>query len=85
MTNSIIFRTPDGAEDASQYPILFAALLESTEVEWTPDDLAKLASKNLIRVLKEVENFRDEMQDMKPFQDWIPASDYLESEKQCKS
>jgi hypothetical protein len=32
--------------------VLFAALLESEEMEWTEEDLAKLASKNLIRVFK---------------------------------
>ena len=36
----------------SKYPVLFAALLESEEMEWTEEDLAKLASKNLIRVFK---------------------------------
>ena len=46
------FRTPEGAEDVSKYPVLFAALLESEEMEWTEEDLAKLASKNLIRVFK---------------------------------
>ena len=46
------FRTPEGLEDVSKYPVLFAALLESEEIEWTEEDLAKLASKNLIRVFK---------------------------------
>ena len=40
-------RTPEGVEDISKLPVLFAALLENEDVEWTDEDLAKLASKNL--------------------------------------
>ena len=58
---SFFSSTPEGAEDVSKYPVLFAALLESDDVEWTEEDLAKLASKNLIRVFKEVEAIRRQL------------------------
>ncbi len=49
-------------EDSSKYPNLFAALLEDTTFEWTEEDLGKLASGNLIRVMREVEAVRDSLQ-----------------------
>ena len=74
--------TPTDAEDVSKYPLVFAVLLEQG---WTEDDLAKLASKNLIRVLKEVESVRDELAQMSPMQNWIPEEDVEPSEEQCSS
>ena len=87
---SIIFlfhisRTPEGLEDISKLPVLFAALLENEDVEWTEEDLAKLASRNLIRVLKQVESVRDDLSQIPPYQDWIPDEDILSSEKDCRS
>ena len=41
-----------GLEDVSKYPHLFAELIRRN---WTDDDLRKLAGKNLIRVLQQVE------------------------------
>jgi len=77
--------TPEGVEDVSKYPVLFAALLESEEMEWTEEDLAKLASKNLIRVFKGVEAIRDELAQVPPFQDWIPQVDIFPEEKTCST
>lgn len=51
--------TPQGLEDVSKYPILFAQLFG---VGWTVDELTKLAGGNLLRVLNEVEAIRDKMQ-----------------------
>lgn len=48
---------PLGLEDVSKYPNLFAELLKDTS--WTQDDLTLLAGKNILRVLKSVENVRD--------------------------
>lgn len=48
-----ILRVPQGLEDVSKYPYLFAELLESDR--WSEEDIAKLAGKNLIRVFKQVE------------------------------
>jgi len=40
---------PAGLEDVSTYPVLFAALLERG---WSEEDCAKLAGKNVLRVLR---------------------------------
>ena len=45
---------PQGLEDTSKYPVLFAALLERG---WSEEDCAKLAGKNTLRVLREVDGF----------------------------
>jgi membrane dipeptidase len=45
---------PEGLEDTSKYPVLFAALLERG---WSDEDCAKLAGKNTLRVLREVDGF----------------------------
>ena len=55
--------SPDGLENVSKYPNLFATLLEQN---WKESDLGKLASGNLIRVWKEVEAVRDNLSDEKP-------------------
>lgn len=44
---------PDGLEDVSCYPALFAELLDRG---WSEDDCALLAGGNLLRVLREAEN-----------------------------
>ena len=75
-------RTPEGLEDVSKLPVLFAALLEDG---WTEDELGKLASENLIRVLEKVEEVRDELSAEEPFQEWIPSSDLSSDEKKCVS
>ena len=77
-------RTPVGLEDTSKYPNLFAALLEDKEVYWSRQDLGKLASANLIRVFKQVENVRDALKMEQPYQDLIPVQD-LPQNKQCFS
>jgi len=56
-----IDRTPVGLEDVSKYPDLFVDLIRSSEHKWTDRDLAKLASKNLLRVMRAVEKLRDKM------------------------
>lgn len=56
-----IDRTPVGLEDVSKYPDLFVDLIRSSEHKWTDRDLAKLANKNLLRVMRAVENLRDKM------------------------
>ena len=74
--------TPTNAEDVSKYPMVFAVLLEQG---WTEEELGKLASGNLIRVLKEVERVRDELAQMSPMQNWIPEEDVEPSEEKCTS
>jgi membrane dipeptidase len=43
---------PEGLEDVSKYPVLFAALLERG---WSEEDCAKLAGRNSLRVLRDVD------------------------------
>ncbi len=49
-------RTPDGLEDVSKFPNLFATLIETGR--WSESDLEKLAGRNALRVLQEVEAVR---------------------------
>lgn len=49
-------RTPEGLEDVSRYPYLFAELLK--DPSWTEVDLKKLAGGNFLRVFREVEQVR---------------------------
>ncbi|KAL9696707.1 hypothetical protein quinque_016286 [Culex quinquefasciatus] len=68
---------PQGLEDVSRYPYLFAELLVSEK--WTEEDIAKLAGRNLIRVFKQVEQVRDQLeaQGMLPIDQSIPPEDIL--------
>ncbi|KAK9888933.1 hypothetical protein WA026_001152 [Henosepilachna vigintioctopunctata] len=49
---------PQGLEDVSTYPNLFAELIGTGK--WNVEDLKKLAGLNFLRVFKEVEKVRDE-------------------------
>lgn len=49
-------RTPEGLEDVSKYPELFAALLK--DPSWSLQDLKKLAGLNFLRVFKRVEQVK---------------------------
>lgn len=64
--------------------MLFAALLES-DVEWTDEDLGKLASGNLLRAMKEMEAVRDSLSGEAPHQGWIPSEDFEPDETSCMS
>ncbi|MCP3804530.1 dipeptidase [Allokutzneria sp. A3M-2-11 16] len=50
---------PEGLEDVSGYPALIAALLERS---WSPEDCAKLASRNALRVLRDAEQVAARLQ-----------------------
>ena len=56
MTPSLSHRLPEGLEDVSRYPHLFAELL--TDPTWSEEDLKLLAGKNLLRVMRNVEKVR---------------------------
>ncbi|HKN53819.1 MAG TPA: dipeptidase [Amycolatopsis sp.] len=45
---------PQGLEDVSKYPVLFAALLERG---WSDEDCAKLAGRNTLRVLRDADTY----------------------------
>ena len=73
---------PEGLENVSKYPNLFAVLLEQN---WTEDDLGKIASGNIIRVWKKVEEVRDMLKAENPKQNWIPKKDLEEEDVACAS
>lgn len=54
---------PEGMEDVSGYPLLFAELIRRG---WTDEDLAKLASLNFLRVLRSVEETARRLQAARP-------------------
>ncbi|XP_064118560.1 dipeptidase 1-like [Macrobrachium nipponense] len=66
-------RTPDGLQDVSKYPELFATLLE--DPSWSLQDLKKLAGLNFLRVFKRAEQVRDELAAEKPSEEIIPIHD----------
>jgi len=63
---------PEGLEDVSTFPDLFAELVRRG---WSDEDLKKLAGENLLRVLEKAEEFRDSQADAEPIDDWIEESD----------
>ncbi|XP_042208577.1 dipeptidase 1-like [Homarus americanus] len=65
--------TPVGLEDVSKYPELFAELLK--DPSWSLQDLKKLAGLNLLRVLRRVEQVREELAGEKPSEEIIPIHD----------
>ena len=76
---------PVDLPDVSHYPDVFAALIEHSAYEWTDEDLGKLASGNIIRVMREVELVRDVLQlEKKPDNTWIPDED-LGTDSGCTS
>jgi membrane dipeptidase len=54
-----------GMEDASTYPALFVELARRG---WSQQDLEKLASRNLMRVLKSAEEYASTQRDLSPFE-----------------
>ena len=72
---------PEGLENVSMYPNLFAVLLEQ---DWTEEDLGKIASGNLLRVWKKTEEVRDMLKNEKVRQNWIPKQD-LKDDIDCQT
>ncbi|XP_008193877.2 dipeptidase 1 [Tribolium castaneum] len=60
---------PQGLEDVSSYPTLFAELIGTGK--WSVEDLKKLAGLNFLRVLQDVEKIRDEFKkaNIPPYED----------------
>jgi len=80
-----INQPPVDLPDVAFYPRLLQALVESKEIEWSDEDLGKLTSGNLIRVFREAEEIRDEIQGREADNDWIPAGDLVSSDAGCMS
>eukprot|EP00095_Tigriopus_kingsejongensis_P003335 maker-scaffold512_size150869-snap-gene-0.24 protein:Tk03335 transcript:maker-scaffold512_size150869-snap-gene-0.24-mRNA-1 annotation:"dipeptidase 2-like" len=72
---------PQGSEDVSKYPNLFAKLLE--DPKWTPEDIKKIAGKNILRVMEEVELVAAKMRNSPPNDENL---DYCKivGEKHCR-
>ncbi|KAI9030834.1 renal dipeptidase family [Phycomyces nitens] len=58
-----IERTPEGLEDVSKYPALFAELINRG---WTDKELVGLAGKNFLRVWRHVELVRNQLSEELP-------------------
>lgn len=56
---------PVGAEDVAGYPALFTELARRG---YTREELEKIASRNMMRVLRAAESTRDAMRDVMPFE-----------------
>lgn len=82
-------RTPTDLKDVSQYPDLFEKLAEDGNgwKPWTARELQNLAGKNIIRVLMEVENVREEMKNNLPVESLIPTAELLlvEPDQSCRT
>lgn len=65
--------TPHGLEDVSKYPHLFAELI--SDPAWSDEDVRMVAGGNMLRVLREVENTRDnwKLADITPLEAIKPA------------
>uniref|UniRef100_A0A182WEK1 Dipeptidase n=1 Tax=Anopheles minimus TaxID=112268 RepID=A0A182WEK1_9DIPT len=81
-------------DDVSKYPDLFDMLADgvfknaTTFAPWTREELRKLAGENLLRVFREVEQVRDSMVDVEPYEDLIPYQDFVDAgvaEQPCMS
>ena len=56
---------PVGAEDVAGYPALFTELARRG---YTQEDLEKIASRNMMRVMREAERVRDAMASVPPYE-----------------
>ncbi|XP_071512537.1 uncharacterized protein [Panulirus ornatus] len=67
-------KLPNGLEDVSRYPHLFAELLSDSS--WSIEDLKMLAGQNLLRVMRDVEKVRVEMskQRVAPYEEEVPPN-----------
>lgn len=70
---TLLSSVPQGLEDVSSYPTLFAELIGTGK--WTIEDLKKLAGLNFLRVFQDVERVRDEFKKAKvpPYEDVLLA------------
>lgn len=82
LIKSFYFSTPIGLEDASKYPVLFAELIGHG---WSVEELSKLASGNILRVLSEVEAIRDKKREDEIFPGEDILSNRFENPFKCQS
>ncbi|KAL7297297.1 hypothetical protein TKK_0009694 [Trichogramma kaykai] len=79
-----ISEPPVGLEDVSKYPAIFDRLYKHREDElaWTKDDLEKLASRNMLRVLERVEKVSETESKTTPLEDVISVDELKFAQKQ---
>ncbi|XP_043099136.1 dipeptidase 1 [Puntigrus tetrazona] len=65
-------RVPVGLEDVSKYPDLVAELLRR---KWSEDEIRDALGRNLLRVFREVEKVRDDLNGTKPDDKPIPLKE----------
>lgn len=65
-------KTPTGLEDVSKYPNLFAELIRR---KWSDSDLIKLAGKNILRVMRDVEKVKKDMLNVPVYEDQVAEKD----------
>jgi hypothetical protein len=75
-------RLPIGLEDVSKYPTLFTALIDDSSHSWSDEDLGKLASGNILRVMTDAENVRDALKYEQTDQEGIEKGE-LEGHEEC--
>jgi len=63
------FSYPDGLQDVSRYPYLFAELHRRG---WTDDELKNVAGRNLLRVMRETEDVARNLNGVYAQEDWVP-------------
>ncbi|KAK3871895.1 hypothetical protein Pcinc_022983 [Petrolisthes cinctipes] len=74
-------RIAQGLDDTSKYPYLLAELL--LDQTWTDEDLRKLVGLNIVRVMKQVEQVRDNLMSEAPWDQPIPPEDLQRSPRLC--
>ncbi|XP_065348601.1 dipeptidase 1-like isoform X1 [Cloeon dipterum] len=74
--------TPRGLEDVGSFPRLFSLLLE--QGDWSEEQLAKLAGKNLLRVLRDVEKVQRQQKllGIRPGEEFVPPEE-LQGHTDC--
>ncbi|GLG96932.1 Dipeptidase [Gryllus bimaculatus] len=79
----------DGVSERVPLPDLLRRLANPLpgEPTWSREDLKKLAGLNLLRVFRDVEKVRDQLQaaGMGPDEEWLPTMDLLSHPTQCLS
>ncbi len=78
-----VSQLPEGLEDVSAYPNLFAALVE--DGTWDEDDLRKAANGNILRVLRRAEAVRDALSAERAAEERMEEAEWQPGEVGCMS
>lgn len=77
--NILTCRVAEGLGDVSKYPELFDQLAISTEtrVGWNRQELRNLAGENMLRVMADVEKYRD-LKALETKENSLPAAELVD-------